>query len=144
MVLLFSLFTNACLSTRPRHQPRANVFPVKFKWIYQEIHFDFSVLLMMSSNGIIFRVTGPLWGEFTGHRWMSLKRPVMQSFDIFFDLHLNKQLSKASGRRRFETLSRSLWYHCNGLSINHVDAHVWGFKSSVSFQYLDLVLGKKY
>ena len=26
--------------------------------------------MMMSSNGNIFRVTGPLCGEFTGHRWI--------------------------------------------------------------------------
>ena len=26
--------------------------------------------MMMSSNGNIFRVTGPLRGEFTGHRWI--------------------------------------------------------------------------
>ena len=25
---------------------------------------------MTSSNGNIFRVTGPLWGEFTSHRWI--------------------------------------------------------------------------
>ena len=25
---------------------------------------------MMTSNGNIFRVTGPLCGEFTGHRWI--------------------------------------------------------------------------
>ena len=44
--------------------------------------------MMTSSNGNIFRVTGPLCGEFTGHR------PVTQSFDVFFDLCLNKRLSK--------------------------------------------------
>ena len=27
--------------------------------------------MMMSSNGNIFRVTGPLWRESTGHRWFS-------------------------------------------------------------------------
>ena len=27
-------------------------------------------LMMTSSNGNIFRVTGPLCGEFTGHRWI--------------------------------------------------------------------------
>ena len=27
-------------------------------------------IMMTSSNGNIFRVTGPLWGEFTGHRWI--------------------------------------------------------------------------
>ena len=29
---------------------------------------------MMSSNGNIFRVTGPLWGESTGHRWIPLTK----------------------------------------------------------------------
>ena len=29
---------------------------------------------MTSSNGNIFRVTGPLWGEFTGHRWIPLTK----------------------------------------------------------------------
>ena len=29
---------------------------------------------MTSSNGTIFRVTGPLWGEFTGHRWIPLTK----------------------------------------------------------------------
>ena len=29
-----------------------------------------SKFMMTSSNGNIFRVTGPLWGEFTGHRWI--------------------------------------------------------------------------
>ena len=27
-------------------------------------------VMMTSSNGNIFHVTGPLWGEFTGHRWL--------------------------------------------------------------------------
>ena len=31
-----------------------------------------SDFMMTSSNGNIFRVTGPLCGEFTGHRWISL------------------------------------------------------------------------
>ena len=38
--------------------------------------------MMMSSNGNIFCVTGPLCGEFTGHQWIPLPRPVMQSFDV--------------------------------------------------------------
>ena len=29
---------------------------------------------MTSSNGNIFRVTGPLWGKFTGHWWSSLTK----------------------------------------------------------------------
>ena len=69
---------------------------------------------MTSSNGNIFRATGPLWGEFTGHRWIPSQRPVTQSFDVFFDLRLNKRPSKQWRRRWYETTSRSLWRHCNG------------------------------
>ena len=53
--------------------------------------------MMTSSNGNIFRVTGPLCGEFTGHRWiLHTKRPVTLSFDVLFDPRLNKSLSKQS------------------------------------------------
>ena len=41
------------------------------------------------------------------------KGPVTQSFDVFFDLCLNKRLNKQSRRRWFETPSRPLWRHCN-------------------------------
>ena len=72
------------------------------------------VCMMSSSNGNIFRVTGPLWGKSIGHRWITLTRPMRPSFDVFFDLHLNKQLSKESKRRWLETPSHSSWRHCNG------------------------------
>ena len=49
---------------------------------------------IVSSNTNSFRVTGLLCGEFIGHWWIPL---VTRSFDdIFFDLHLNKRLSKQS------------------------------------------------
>ena len=63
--------------------------------------------MMTSSNGNIFRVTGHLCGEFT-------QSPETRSFDVFFDLRLNKRLSKQSWGWWFETLSRPLWRHCNG------------------------------
>ena len=50
--------------------------------------------MMTSSNGNIFRVTGPLCGEFTGTGEFPAQRPVTRSFDVFFDLRLNKQLNK--------------------------------------------------
>ena len=47
--------------------------------------------MMTPLNGNSFRVTGPLCGEFTGHREsFPSQRPVTRSFDIFFDLRLNK------------------------------------------------------
>ena len=41
--------------------------------------------------------------------------PVMRSFDVFFDLRLNKRLGTQSWGQRFETPSYSLWRHCNNL-----------------------------
>ena len=42
------------------------------------------------------------------------QRPVTRSFDVFFDLRMNKSLSKRSIHRWFDTPSRPLWRHCNG------------------------------
>ena len=72
--------------------------------------------MMTSPNGSIFRVTGPLWGKFTGPGEFPTHRPVTRSFDVFFDLRLNKPLSKQSWGWWFETLSRSLWRHRNDLA----------------------------
>ena len=50
--------------------------------------------MMTLSNGNIFRVTGPLCGEFTGPGEFPTKRPVTRSFHVYFDLRLNKRLRK--------------------------------------------------
>ena len=47
------------------------------------------------------------------------QRPVTRSFDIFFDLRLNKQLSKQSWGWWFETPSRQLWRHCNDYPLHY-------------------------
>ena len=75
---------------------------------------QFHCAMMTSSNGNIFRVTGPLCGEFTGPGDFPTQRPVTRSFDVFFDLRLNKRLSKQPWGWWFETPSWSLWRHCNG------------------------------
>ena len=69
--------------------------------------------MMTSSNGNLFRVTGHLCGEFTGPGEFPAQRPVTRSFDVFFDLPLNKRLSKQSWGWWFETLSWPLWRHRN-------------------------------
>ena len=74
----------------------------------------------------IFRVTGPLCGEFTGPRWIPLTtRAVTRNFDVFFDLCPNKRLSKQWWGWWFETQSRSLWRHCIGFSLVHM-CRFWG------------------
>ena len=68
----------------------------------------FSMLLAICEGN------SPVTGEFPTHR------PVTRSFDVFFDLHLNKWLNKQSWGWWFETPSRPLWRHSNGVySCNH-------------------------
>ena len=75
--------------------------------------------MMTSSNGSIFRVTGPsCTDEFArspGTDEFPTQRPVTRSFDEFFYMRLNKPLSKQSWGWSFETPSRPLWRHCNGI-----------------------------
>ena len=61
----------------------------------------FSALLALCAGN------SPVNGEFPS------QRPVTRSFDVLFDLRLNKQLNKWSWGWWFETPSRSLWRHCN-------------------------------
>ena len=73
----------------------------------------FSVLLAICAGN------SPVTGEF------SAQRPVTQSFDVFFDLRLNKRLSKQSWWGWwFETLSRPLWRHYNIAYSGGLFAHI--------------------
>ena len=63
----------------------------------------FSALLALCAGN------SPVSGEFP------TQRPATRSFDVFFDLHPNKRLNKQSRGWWFETLSCSLWRHCNGI-----------------------------
>ena len=79
------------------------------------------MVMITSSNGNIFCVTGPLFEEFTGPRWFPLTKASDANFDVFFDLCPNKRLSKQWWGWWFETQSRSLWRHC--------DVKGWGWFS---------------
>ena len=61
----------------------------------------FSALLAICAGN------SPVTGEFPA------QRPVTRSFDVLFDLRLNKRLSKQSWGWLFGTPSRPLWRHCN-------------------------------
>ena len=58
-----------------------------------------------------FAGNSPVTGEFPA------QSPVTRSFDVFFDLRLNKRFSKQWWCWWFETLSRPLWRHRNDLSM---------------------------
>ena len=82
-------FANECLISWWRHQMET-----------------FSALLALCAGN------SPVTGEFPA------QRPVMRSFDVFFDLCLNKQLSKQSWGWWSETPPSSLLRHCNVM-------HLW-------------------
>ena len=71
--------------------------------------------MMTSSNWNIFRVTGPLCGEFTGHRWIPLTKASDAELWGFLWSAPEKQLSKKWRHRWFEMPSRSLWRQCDAL-----------------------------
>ena len=73
---------------------------VTITWWRHEME-TFSALLAICAGN------SPVPGEFTA------QRPVTRSFDVFFDLHPNKRLSKQSWDRWFETPQGSLWRQCN-------------------------------
>ena len=68
----------------------------------------FSALLALCAGN------SPVTGEFPA------QRPVTQSFDDFFDMRLNKRLSKQAWGWWLETPSRPLWCHCNEATKNQL------------------------
>ena len=78
----------------------------------------FSALLTICAGN------SPVPGEFPA------QRPVTRSFDVFFDLRLNKRLSKQSCGWWFETPTGSLWRHCNGSKYRP-----WSIKGAVPWSY---------
>ena len=79
-----------------------NIFLVWPLWRHQIETFS-ALLVLCAGNS-------PVTGEFPS------QRSVTRNFDVFFDLRLSQQLSKQSKSGWFETPSRSLWRHCNGIS----------------------------
>ena len=78
------------------------VFQSLWCWIWWRHQMEtFSALLAICA------LNSAVSGEFLA------QRPVTRSFGVFFDLRLNKRLSKQSWGWWFETLSRPLWRHCN-------------------------------
>ena len=65
----------------------------------------FSALLAIGAGN------SPVTGEFP------VQRPVTRRFDVFFDLRLNKRLSKQSLGWWFETPSCPLWCHRSGIGL---------------------------
>ena len=97
-------------------------------WILSQHKRVFLIIFKSSAlldTGVIkwkhFRLTGPLWGEYTAVtvRFLS-QRPVARIFDVFFDLLKQTIFYWTNGwagdltiSRWFDTPLRSLWRCCN-------------------------------
>ena len=79
----------------------------------------FSALLALCAGN------SPITGEFPS------QRPVTRSFNVFFNLRLDKRLSKQSRGWWSDTPSRSLWRHCNETVYN--GSHLCWPRSIIQF-----------
>ena len=83
----------------------------------------FSALLAICAGN------SPVPGEFPA------QKPVTRSFDVFFDLRLNKRLSKQSRGSCFETLSRPLLRHCDGTKAGRLLTRFTDFQLSMDWKH---------
>ena len=74
-------------------------------WWRHQMETLFALLAICAGNS-------PVIGEFPA------QRPVSRIFDVFFDLRLNKRLSKQWWDWWFETPLCPLWRHCNDMGKN--------------------------
>ena len=77
-------------------------------WRHQTETFSALLAICAGNSSVI--------GEF------QVQRPVTQGFDVYFDLRLNKRLSKQWWGWWFETPSHPLRCHCNG---DTIEAPLW-------------------
>ena len=99
---LFDQFTHILRGSFTAIGGSHNIVPmsVKLSWWRHQME-TFSALLVLCGGN------SPVTGEFPA------QRPVTRSFDVYFDLRLNKRLSKQPWCWWFETLSWRSWRHCN-------------------------------
>ena len=88
-------------------------FDVRVDWLllwqlYDWLRVKKHECMMTSSNGNIFRVTGHLCGEFTGHQW--IPRTKASDAELWYFLW-----STPESGWWFETPSRPFWRYCNGI-----------------------------
>ena len=95
-----SLETHLDLKSRTSIWIFTSVVILFFTWWRHQME-TFSALLAICAGN------SPVPGEFPA------QRPVTRSFDVYFDLRLNKRLSKQSWGWWFETPTRSFWRQCN-------------------------------
>ena len=86
----------------------------------------FFVSMMMSSNGNIFRITDPLWGESTSHQWIPFTKASDPELRCFFICAWTKVWANHGG-------TSDLRSHCA-----HCDITWWGYGMWYKEQLVDV------
>ena len=116
----------------PTMQPGNRVSPYQMYFIWWRHQMKtFSVLLAICAGN------SPVTGEFPA------QRPETRSFDDFFDLRMNKRLSKQSPGWWFEAPSRSLWRYCNDSWLKDMPLHP-SHSSNTLFRKCAIDKGRRY
>ena len=105
----------------PMHYVMRNVKDWFWNTFSQCVWFACDINMITSSNGNISALlalcagNSPVTGKFP------TQRPVTRSFDVFFDLRMNKPMSKQWWGWWFETPSRPILLHCNEMDVSGGD-----------------------
>ena len=100
MPTLSSLLTHRLSSRQPVVLPVTTQMASWQPWWRHQMETVSALLALCAGNSLVTGV-------------FPAQRPVTRSFDVFFDLRLNKWLSKQSWGWWYETQSRSFWGHYN-------------------------------
>ena len=71
------------------------------------LSYNSNKIMMTSSNGDIFRVTGPLCGEFTGHRWI----PRTKAIDAELCMQKNERYIRMGKQYKFDSTRNNTHMH---------------------------------
>ena len=109
-VVLMPTSSAARIVTKSPVPPVATRLASSWPWWRHQMETFSALLALYAGNS-------PVIGE------IPPQRPVTRSFDVIFDLHLNKWLSKQAWGWWYETPTCPLWRHCNEVSAFSVNLY---------------------
>ena len=112
--MLTHLYLNLVSLGASEFMPTSHFLSLAYKITYHGQCFPKKLTIMMaSSNWNIFRVAGPLCGEFTSHRSIPLTKASDAGLWYYLSYVSEQTVEQKSRRWLVETPSRPLWRYCN-------------------------------
>ena len=109
----------------------------KRKTVYSRVELD-PLHMMTSSNGNPFRVTGPLCGEFTGHRWIPRTWRGALMFTLMYAWRNGWANNRDAGdlrrhRAHYDVTVMTRWHHDNETLSASLAICEWNLLAAVGF-----------